>query len=74
MCPRVDSGVVGTCAEECVNDMDCDGEAKCCSNGCGHVCLPPMPSKYRDLEYKLWNILSNKWIFAYSFRHQFYHR
>ena len=38
----VDGDVAGTCTEECQNDQDCHGEGKCCSNGCGHVCMTPI--------------------------------
>ena len=40
-CPRLEQGSVGTCYEECQNDGDCAGDSKCCSNGCGHVCMNP---------------------------------
>ena len=43
-CPATD-GAIGTCVEECLQDADCDGGHKCCSNGCGHVCVEPEPSK-----------------------------
>uniref|UniRef100_A0ABM0M9L3 Papilin-like n=1 Tax=Saccoglossus kowalevskii TaxID=10224 RepID=A0ABM0M9L3_SACKO len=45
-CPNVD-GITGTCTEDCLLDTDCTGTAKCCSNGCGHVCTEiaePPPS------------------------------
>ena len=42
MCPAVDADVAGLCVEQCRHDMDCWGERKCCSNGCGHVCLEPL--------------------------------
>ena len=42
MCPRPDGDTFGTCAEECEDDMDCTGESKCCSNGCGHACMAPI--------------------------------
>ncbi len=29
----------GTCVEECATDHDCVSDQKCCSNGCGHVCV-----------------------------------
>ena len=41
MCPHTD-GAFGTCVEECSNDMDCQGQWKCCSNGCGHTCVDPV--------------------------------
>ncbi|XP_078000283.1 uncharacterized protein LOC144452853 isoform X2 [Glandiceps talaboti] len=44
-CPAVEPGLVGTCVEECNGDYDCDGEDKCCSNGCGHVCTLPTEIK-----------------------------
>ena len=28
-----------TCQEDCSSDADCDGEQKCCYNGCGRSCL-----------------------------------
>ena len=41
-CPLVDDNVAGTCEERCTNDSDCSGGEVCCSNGCGHVCMPPL--------------------------------
>ena len=38
-CPAVQPGTVGICSEECGNDAHCPGTKKCCSNGCGHVCI-----------------------------------
>ena len=40
-CPAVESDQLGTCEEECGSDNDCEGNQKCCSNGCGHVCTAP---------------------------------
>ncbi|XP_077983615.1 uncharacterized protein LOC144438460 [Glandiceps talaboti] len=40
-CPAVAEGTSGTCVHECSNDEECDGDKKCCSNGCGHVCSEP---------------------------------
>ena len=37
-CPVVDSDVAGVCSEECSSHADCNGESRCCSNGCGHTC------------------------------------
>lgn len=39
-CPE--SREVGICVELCSSDMDCSGNQKCCSNGCGHVCQNPV--------------------------------
>ncbi|XP_070554198.1 balbiani ring protein 3-like isoform X2 [Ptychodera flava] len=42
-CPAVEGGVVGICVEACSSDEECDGDQKCCSNGCGHICVQPEP-------------------------------
>ncbi|XP_055350538.1 perlwapin-like [Paramacrobiotus metropolitanus] len=39
-CPSV-SLSTGTCVIECASDAGCYGSTKCCSNGCGRVCLNP---------------------------------
>ena len=31
----------GFCVEMCSADEDCPQNQKCCSNGCGHVCMRP---------------------------------
>ncbi|XP_073699636.1 uncharacterized protein [Garra rufa] len=41
MCPRNKLDVLGLCAEMCFRDSDCPNNEKCCSNGCGHQCVPP---------------------------------
>ena len=38
VCPPVRPGMVGSCAERCSGDDECDDGEKCCSNGCGHEC------------------------------------
>ena len=40
-CPAVPSDVSGICVQECSNDEECDDAKKCCSNGCGNVCVEP---------------------------------
>ncbi|XP_071965848.1 uncharacterized protein [Antedon mediterranea] len=40
-CPST-AGLLGICTNMCKLDSDCTGETKCCSNGCGQVCLPPV--------------------------------
>ncbi|XP_070578636.1 WAP four-disulfide core domain protein 2-like [Ptychodera flava] len=40
-CPST-AGRIGLCAEMCRSDGDCAGNQKCCSNGCGHSCAPPL--------------------------------
>ena len=48
MCPAVSEGSAGICVNECENDANCAGSSKCCSNGCGKVCLTPEPSELFD--------------------------
>lgn len=38
-CPRL--GNTTTCARDCYEDSDCQGEKKCCQAGCGFVCTDP---------------------------------
>ena len=38
-CPRLDG--VGICIRACSNDAECEGDLKCCFNGCGHTCQKP---------------------------------
>jgi hypothetical protein len=40
-CPDM-SEAIGICLEQCSDDYDCEGNEKCCSNGCGHTCLKPV--------------------------------
>ena len=40
-CPEILHDTMGICSEECSSDANCSGELKCCSNGCGHVCMRP---------------------------------
>ncbi|KAK7878628.1 hypothetical protein WMY93_030464 [Mugilogobius chulae] len=35
-------GGFGICLRGCTSDDDCRGDHKCCSNGCGMVCMEPM--------------------------------
>lgn len=39
-CPRIQPGTVGICVDLCSSDSDCPRGQLCCSNGCGHVCMP----------------------------------
>ena len=41
ICPVVSTDEGAICAEECSDDSDCAHPTKCCSNGCGHVCMVP---------------------------------
>ncbi|CAF0971748.1 unnamed protein product [Brachionus calyciflorus] len=42
-CPKLPENSAGICVEKCSSDSDCKGDLtvrqKCCSNGCGHVCM-----------------------------------
>ena len=53
-CPAVPPGTVGTCVEMCSNDDDCSDDKKCCSNGCGHVCLKREWNYSRVVHIRLW--------------------
>nr|XP_034363543.1 WAP four-disulfide core domain protein 18-like [Arvicanthis niloticus] len=41
-CPKLPPNSFGTCDERCSGDESCSGKMKCCSNGCGHACKPPV--------------------------------
>ncbi|XP_033098303.1 antistasin-like [Anneissia japonica] len=42
-CPPAPQGDIGgICSEMCLNDYNCTGSMKCCSNGCGHACMEPV--------------------------------
>ncbi|ROL44963.1 WAP four-disulfide core domain protein 18 [Anabarilius grahami] len=43
-CPSKTSGVK-KCGELCAYDRDCPNNEKCCSDGCGHQCMPPYTVK-----------------------------
>uniref|UniRef100_A0A672M0Z7 WAP domain-containing protein n=1 Tax=Sinocyclocheilus grahami TaxID=75366 RepID=A0A672M0Z7_SINGR len=36
---------IGACVELCSQDGNCPKDEKCCSNGCGHQCMPPYKEK-----------------------------
>lgn len=40
VCPHLTASD-GACARECYTDADCRENNKCCSNGCGFVCVHP---------------------------------
>ncbi len=48
VCPRNNVGVAvfGMCADLCSHDIDCLNDEKCCSNGCGHLCMAPYKGIY----------------------------
>ncbi|XP_039459966.1 WAP four-disulfide core domain protein 18-like [Oreochromis aureus] len=41
VCP-VRKYIRADCTESCSKDSDCPDNEKCCSNGCGHECMPPV--------------------------------
>ncbi|CAC5424796.1 unnamed protein product [Mytilus coruscus] len=52
-CPAIGNHTVGTCVEECSGDYNCTGNQKCCSNGCGHVCMDPSDSNIPSYEFEI---------------------
>ncbi|XP_048244920.1 uncharacterized protein LOC124117390 isoform X3 [Haliotis rufescens] len=40
-CRKPQPNYFATCQDECKSDSECMGNTRCCSNGCGHVCLVP---------------------------------
>ncbi|XP_036051174.1 WAP four-disulfide core domain protein 18-like [Onychomys torridus] len=60
-CPLLPPNTVGTCDKKCSGDKSCPGEMKCCSNGCGHVCMRPV-FKLHQGNYRRKSLLG-----AYSF-------
>ena len=42
LCPKPRPGQKIFCVEACFGDGTCKGADKCCSNGCGHVCMKPL--------------------------------
>ncbi|XP_026119990.1 perlwapin-like isoform X4 [Carassius auratus] len=44
VCPD-DKDMIGACVEKCFGDRECPDDQKCCSNGCGHQCMPPYTEK-----------------------------
>ena len=42
-CPVVSNST--RCERECSTDADCNGNTKCCDNGCGTSCLEPAPEE-----------------------------
>lgn len=40
-CPRLSQPEGENCGRECYTDADCREDNKCCSNGCGFVCVRP---------------------------------
>ncbi|XP_033115812.1 sushi, nidogen and EGF-like domain-containing protein 1 [Anneissia japonica] len=40
-CPETTFSEIGTCEETCRHDANCNGNQKCCFNGCGLSCTDP---------------------------------
>ncbi|XP_039766005.1 WAP four-disulfide core domain protein 3-like [Ornithorhynchus anatinus] len=45
VCPLASGDQFAQCTVLCLKDEDCPGAGKCCSNGCGWVCLEPAQEK-----------------------------
>lgn len=46
-CPSVRNDTVGICLQNCTYDKECTGNQKCCSTGCGHVCVEPVSKVFK---------------------------
>ncbi|XP_038060648.1 ovoinhibitor-like isoform X4 [Patiria miniata] len=44
-CQDLPQDMAGICVEDCSGDSDCEGNFKCCSNGCGIQCQKPVAEK-----------------------------
>ena len=43
-CPiEMEGDLAEICIELCGRDAECPDDGKCCSNGCGRVCVPALP-------------------------------
>ncbi|KAJ0036910.1 hypothetical protein NQD34_005587 [Periophthalmus magnuspinnatus] len=43
--PRTDIHVEVGCLDQCSTDSECEGNLKCCFDGCGRVCEKPRETK-----------------------------
>ena len=51
VCPKLSrENEYASCNDDCLLDSDCDGEQKCCFNGCGRSCLKVVGDPGLDLE------------------------
>ena len=48
-CPAVREDTAGICEHECSLHSECPHSKKCCYNGCGHTCTPPVTIPYVPL-------------------------
>uniref|UniRef100_A0A3B4ASW7 WAP domain-containing protein n=1 Tax=Periophthalmus magnuspinnatus TaxID=409849 RepID=A0A3B4ASW7_9GOBI len=50
VCPSTKSDTqFGICVIDCTSDCQCEGNLKCCSNGCGKTCQEPVKGKTRTV-------------------------
>lgn len=54
-CSPVYTISIGSCLDTCHTDRNCPGKWKCCSNGCGRICSPPV-RKLRQSTVFFWNV------------------
>uniref|UniRef100_A0A3B3ZGP2 WAP domain-containing protein n=1 Tax=Periophthalmus magnuspinnatus TaxID=409849 RepID=A0A3B3ZGP2_9GOBI len=48
--PRTDIHIDAGCLNECSSDGGCEGDLKCCFDGCGNVCEKPRVCSDRQRE------------------------
>lgn len=61
-CPLPPMDGPGTCQVECASEEDCPGLSKCCSNGCGQVCLAETFLSGEVCGYQIFYTVRDAWV------------
>nr|XP_022290704.1 notewaprin-b-like [Crassostrea virginica] len=41
VCPYLSLAILRSCSSDCTGDSTCEGDRKCCYNGCARTCVDP---------------------------------